>query len=503
MAGLFGGINLDFGAPKGLALRVDTQQDIANIRADEVLQRQKEIDARTKAKLFADNIQFGNASNPWDHKLLKEFSEKRVREMGSFATQNPDWDTDPQKLLQLKVLGRGLVDNDIVLRSERIKQHNAQMNEWHNDPKNKELLSLPGVVQKRQEYENYVRTGSADGIAENKKEFVWQQPEIGVDLSGVFAQRAGSIDLQGSRDFQQGNKFVTEKFVRREDVMAEAMNMVADKGPIGIAIRKQYQDLVDAGGLPENTSIEQYVFDGIWNNRKAPKQSAITTQQFSSRNGGGQGQGHIAAYDDLYKFPDVQPSHAVLHHLVQQTKNGVYTTQEGIHLNMAAPGKPAEFIPIPGSLNRFIKGQPVPTKEISPTDKDLMFIKTKYEIPLEDPNFIDIVEGLGSLGQLESSEIAQILGNNFDEAEDIVNKSKGSIAIRSKTDKDGEEVGKFLELTGWTPSRRNVTARSLYSQEFHSKNKVGFSNEFPSQGVQFVSSDGKWGWDGTKAVPLN
>ena len=503
MAGLFGGIDLDFGTPLGLSLRVDTQRDIDNIRRDEMLERQRNIDAQTKAKLFADDIQFGNAANPWDHKLLKGFSESKVKEIGSFVTQNPDWNTNPQKLLQLKKLKNDLIDNDIVLRSERIKAHNDSMNKWLQDPKNKELISLPEVLKKRQEYDNYIKTGSIDGITGNGREFTWQQPEMGVDISSVFSQRAKLINRQGTRDFNQGNKFVTEQFVRREDVMSEAQNMIQDQGLTGIAIRKQYQDLVDNGSVNKETTIEQWAFDQLWNNRLESRRQAMTTGQYRSRNGGS-GSGNVKPYRMHFTDPTIQPTQSTLKDWVSFDKNGVYTTTQGAKISMQMEDGSEQFVPLKSSINRTMKGVPKPFKRINPENPEEVLILTEYEIPLGNPEYVDIVEELGaSFGLLNSTEWFQFLGNNFDEAEDIeINDSK-TLKIVDRKDKEGNDT-KVLLMNAWTPHLFNSTAEAKHDQGFFTKTQVGFDPQFPGQQqAPILSGSGDYLWNGQEWVPIN
>lgn len=487
--GLFGGLNFDFGLPKGLAVRVDTRQDIANIRRNEIAERQKRIDSQTKAKMLTDDLQFGNASNPWDHKLLKDFTESKLNDIGKFVTNNPDWDTDPGKLLQLNQLKRSLIDNDIVLRSERIKAHKDAMDKWLNDPKNKEMVNFDEVLQKRKEYENYINTGSIDGVEGNNIEFVWQQPGLGIDLSGEFANRARTVGRQGSKDISIGNRYFNEKYVTREDMMTEALNMINDQGQVGVAIRKQFSDLKENDGVPENMTINQWVFDNLWNNRLEDKRDLIGSDVYKSRNGSA-GSGNAKPYKSYFFDPLANPTNKTLEDLIDYNKDGSYTTLQGFKIPIRKEDGTVEYTAIESSRNMRIPADVKQRKEIIKQGEEIGVL-TQYKIPLEDTNYIPIVEELGSHGLINSNEFAQWMGNNFDEAEDIEINDAKTIKKWTEEDKDGNEKH-FLLVNAFTPHLFNSVSQVQHDQRYGTKSTTPFDPNVPGEeAIVIAGNDGR------------
>lgn len=492
MPKLFGGLSFDFGLPSGLAARVDTRQDIANLRQNEMLERQKRIDAETKAKLFADDLQFGKAANPWDHKILKDFTQNKVRELGKYVNENPDWNTDPFKFAQVKKLKNDLIDNDVVYRSQRIKAEYDAMNKWYDDPKNKELINMPEVGEMRNRYRNYINTGSADGVQGNNVEFAWQQPSMGVDLSAVFAQRARTVQRLGSRDYKSGLRFVNEQYVTKNDMMREAIDLTNDKGLQGISIRKQYQELLDAGQIPEKQGIQDWVFDNLWNNRNESSIKDISSSVYASRNGQ-KGSGNIRPYDTYFADPTTHPTNETLKDFVSWDKNGVDVTDQGFYMKSGD-----EYINIQSSRLSVIPGRPKAFKQIMGPNQ--IGVLTEFEIPLEDENYMSIVEELGQNGLINSTEWFQSMGNNFDEPENI---EINSDMIRWKTWKDKDDNEKYsLIVNGFVPHLRNSINKVQHDQRFGTKAATPFDPAFPARQA-IVSDDGKWAWNGTEWVPTN
>lgn len=166
---------LSFGATAGLAYRHNWDAEIQRQLMNEQADRQAQMDAQNKAMILGDKLKMAHASNTWDNKALKEFSENRIKEIGRFAAENPNFQNDAGLWAQFNSMSDELTNNDIVYRSLRIQQNYESLVGYMQQ--NPGAENDPAIQQQLTEYDNYVKYGSVDGITENGKEFMFRNPD--------------------------------------------------------------------------------------------------------------------------------------------------------------------------------------------------------------------------------------------------------------------------------------------------------------------------------------
>lgn len=506
---LFGGLNFDFGAASGLAYRADVSQDIANIYRNEAIARQNEIDAQTKAKLFSDDIQFGNASNPWDAKLLKSFSENKIKELAEIAQSNPDWDKDPMIMLSMKQKKNELLNNDIIYRSERIKAAHGLMSKWFNE--NGDFADLPGAQQKIIEYQNYVTTGDADGNVEKGnsglgREFSWEEPAVPIDTSKILTERAKLINPMDERFETIGGKHILRKSVRREDVMREAVSLAQDQGETGRALKYQYKTLKQNGQVAEDETFVNFIADQIWNNRGQDVIIPLGKADYDS-NVGTDGMGNrISPYDKVFDpINPGRPTMETLKYFVEQDNQGnVFTGDYGLHIRKTRNGQPAfdkkgnpEYIVLKTTQGMLMPGKPKPVPlgaEINPITGlyERVGFQTTFELKAGDEGFTNVIAELSKQGILKP-EAATFWGieygvdeNNFDSADERVAKFYPQ---EGKKGEKGYSPAKLI-LNAQVMIRNNPNQRSLHDQKYFTKSKVGFDSDLGDEVDTRLNSDG-------------
>lgn len=241
---LFGG--LDFGTATGLAYRHDFQQTIRNRQAQEQLNRQAKIDAENKAKLFADELETTSLSNEWDNAQLESYYKDQFKKIGEFVSNNPDFRQNMGLFLKYKQMTRGLLENETIQRSMRIKSGFEAMNKWDAETKNMNPASRAYLEQKRKEYANYTKTGSIDGITENGIEFDWVAPDEQVNTDKIVAEAGRLLATRPTNIYIPGFRGSFEESVPEESIRSRAASLFNDD-EYGQYFSKEWDQLVASG----------------------------------------------------------------------------------------------------------------------------------------------------------------------------------------------------------------------------------------------------------------
>lgn len=186
---------LSYGQASGLAYRHNFQQDIANRHNNEMLDRQAQHDAETKAMMLGDMFQTTSANNAYDNAQIKDFSHKKIAEIGNFINENPDYQTNPMKWGHLKELQTSLLDNQFVKDGIANDKEYATMMDWVS--KNPGSEQDPDIQKQLGKWNEYQKTGMIDG---QKQRFMFFDPTKDSDISAYFMGVAGHTTLTGMKD---------------------------------------------------------------------------------------------------------------------------------------------------------------------------------------------------------------------------------------------------------------------------------------------------------------
>jgi hypothetical protein len=181
----------EFGEIRGMAVSSGLDQAIGDLyKLDEMARRAKAI-SESKAKMFADDMDYGNAMNSYDNPIIKEYAQKTISEIGQFMNENPGWETDPNARLWINNKKRELKDNPDLIRGMTT---DASFKELNNDlaeiSKNPEFYDTDAYNQLLSQRDNYLRFGNQDGEdaakKEGKKAFIYKKPRNFVNLTETF-----------------------------------------------------------------------------------------------------------------------------------------------------------------------------------------------------------------------------------------------------------------------------------------------------------------------------
>jgi hypothetical protein len=179
---------LEFGLRAGLAQDFQYDQKINDLRYNEQLNKQAKLMAEKKAALFADDFDYNNAMNQHDNPLVKQFAQSKIKEIGAFVNQNPDWETNIAKRGQYKQLIRELKDNPDLNRGlQSDANYTAFQKDLAEKSKHPELFDAGAYTEVKKQWDNYIKYGNQMGEeaakSQGKTAFVYQQPQDWADLN--------------------------------------------------------------------------------------------------------------------------------------------------------------------------------------------------------------------------------------------------------------------------------------------------------------------------------
>ena len=185
----------DFGLPMGLAYQHDFQQDIQNRAMLHQLRRQKEIDQKAEAQLWAKELETMAVQNPYDSAGLEKFLDGHYKKMGKWLQEHPNFRSDPEEYVYWsKNFVRPIKDNEFVKRDlsfqqqkELYSQHVAKYGEGHWKTK-----------KMGEEMRNYRSMGNIDGDPNGGiKEFMFAAPYDGFDPLETISTYFGKLRPSG------------------------------------------------------------------------------------------------------------------------------------------------------------------------------------------------------------------------------------------------------------------------------------------------------------------
>jgi len=294
---------LEYGVPQGLAVKVPYNDYIQQDRQQaEDLERAKSR-AEARAKIQADDFDYKNAINSWDHAIIKDYATKKISEIGKWKAQNPGWQYNPQLYSEYKNMIKGITDNEHFYKGYRVDSEKNKFEAFLNDPKNADLRDLPEVQQYKQHLVNYLREGSIDGVRGNNIEFKFEPPSD-YDFNPLLEQfgkktpkalKSKSVLANGLLSLQYG--------ATDNDIRNQSRSFLSNLNPYQSKkwAYNYKQKLAQSGLTPEKYSIEDYTKDTL-EGHVTPDEFQHATYHVNDGNrsgGGGSGAKKIGTNNSL------------------------------------------------------------------------------------------------------------------------------------------------------------------------------------------------------------
>ena len=88
---------LEFGMRQGLAVDMQWDQRINDLRYQEQAKKQAQIAAKADAKMYADDMAYKQPMNNFDNPRVQAYAQNQIKMIGKFVNENQDWETNVAK----------------------------------------------------------------------------------------------------------------------------------------------------------------------------------------------------------------------------------------------------------------------------------------------------------------------------------------------------------------------------------------------------------------------
>lgn len=187
---------MEFGGINGAAVDLQYDKRINDLRFQQQQAQRAQALAEAKTNLFANDIEFQNAANNYDSPRLKELNKQQVQALGRYANENPDYTTNVDKLMQIKMMKRAIKDNPIAVRAVASDTaYKNYLNDLKEVAKNPNQHNVRAYDEIQKQWDNYNNHGNQYGEqaagTHGEQAFQYTKPQDFIDL-GKKGQTIGN-----------------------------------------------------------------------------------------------------------------------------------------------------------------------------------------------------------------------------------------------------------------------------------------------------------------------
>lgn len=247
---------MEFGLGQGLAQDLGYNDRINDLRYRADIAARTQAINEAKQKMFADDINYSNASNSFDNKKIRDYAQGQIKKIGAFVRENPDLPTNFDKRLQLNEMKRALKDNPLIhtgmASDAAFKQLNDDLAEVAKNPQQHNTKAYQDLLRQKQNYLQFGHQyGKEAADTQGHQAFVYNKPRDFIDFNKAF-QEAGNHFQDLERKSMKGGRNAFEMVPKDESLTAVAQQMYA-----------QNREQVDASAHQANMSPIDFVKQGI------------------------------------------------------------------------------------------------------------------------------------------------------------------------------------------------------------------------------------------------
>lgn len=422
---------------RGLAQDFGFDQAVNDLRYNQQLKKQATQLAEQQAKLFADDFQYNNAMNSFDNPRVKALAQNKIKEIGKFVNENPDWKTNITKRTMYSNMVHDLKDNPELNRG-LISDKNFQ--EFQKDMaekiKNPGLYDAEAYDSIKSQWDNYNRFGNQFGEEAAKKEgirpFQYQAPldfvdlaKVGLDYGNKFndfthKKIKGGLGAYEEVPKEESLNAVTIDLYKRHE---RQLNKEAQK--FGVNPIEYAKNLISAG-------IKKKTDDGDWG-------ALIAMGKWREEKNGQKVPIEGSHTKDITKSVQSVVNGAVLKDSYGTNMPTLITSDDG-KKTIDLTGIDFDYT----GLNRYKDGKVPTVKGNEPLMKDFQIVK---RIPIS-----------------QAQELG-ILSNNFIGDDEISPEWKKKAKLETVTNKSGEEK-EYVSIVDFIPVNINTTSfQQAYDQK--------------------------------------
>jgi outer membrane murein-binding lipoprotein Lpp len=189
----------DFGLSQAFTVKTNASEaannQIEDMKYAEQIRRQNEAMAMAKAKMFADDIEFQNGSNPYDSQIIKQENGDMLKKIGEISSK-PEYMYDRNLQAQVNQLKNDYRQTKAVLRSAAWKEAQAKYNAFSQEAlKNPTAYNLDQLDAFKKKMENYGKGADGNYLPTDQVEaLVFTPPEQLPDYEKMHNEAAKMTD---------------------------------------------------------------------------------------------------------------------------------------------------------------------------------------------------------------------------------------------------------------------------------------------------------------------
>lgn len=203
---------MEWGLTKGLAQDLQFDKKIDDLRYNEEMTKRIQAENAAKTALFTQDLDFNNAANPFDNNLVKSKMKSKIHDIGQFVTENPDWNTNVNKMMILKLKKRELKDDPDLIRGLAVdQQYKEYLKDMAEVAKNPERHDATAYDEIGKQFNNYFNTGNK--IGDKTKGIdppVYIKPRDFVDINDRWSDIGSKFGDKKTRSIKGGRNAYEE-----------------------------------------------------------------------------------------------------------------------------------------------------------------------------------------------------------------------------------------------------------------------------------------------------
>ncbi len=247
---------MEFGLANGLAQDGQYDQRIQDMRYQHHALEQEKAKNEAKVKILADDLQFNNAMNPHDRKLIEEEATKTIHDIGEYDRKNPLWRSDVTQSAEMQRKLHALKTNDHLVRGlasdDAHKKYLADLAEVAKNPQAHDQEAYDEIGRQWDTYNQHGnQLGEQAKLRQGMQPFVYTKPKDFVDLPKLYAEAGKSInDFDVQKGAIQGEGWTKPKAAaveakRNQIYQANKRQIDLEAKKAGITDQNQLNKLID------------------------------------------------------------------------------------------------------------------------------------------------------------------------------------------------------------------------------------------------------------------
>lgn len=297
------------GDVRGQSVDLNFDNQINDLYRVDEMNRRSDAIKKVKVALFANDMDYQNAVNAYDSPKIQAQAKEQVRNIGKYVNENPDWETNIDKRMQVNMMKKELKDNPLLhtgLASDMaFKQLNSDLAEVSKNPQQHDTESYQDLMRQR---ENYLKFGNQKGeeaaLHEGHQPFTYVKPRDFINLPETLLKAGNSINpsvvIKGN-NMGEYTRTADPKYVQavKDGIWKENSRQIqVEAGKLGLHTPQQVDKwLTDQIMAGVKTTYDIGDPDGWFNAGMRQREHELAKAKLKGKNESFQG---ITPWDDLF-----------------------------------------------------------------------------------------------------------------------------------------------------------------------------------------------------------